>query len=120
MAAIPANQGVGVALQPSPLPQTAEAKGPSFEVASVRLSAPNGGGTPYISPAGTATFTATRISLQLLVGIAYGVPANHIHGAPGWFESQLYDVKAKAAGDGAVTARERQVLLQQLLKDRNR
>jgi uncharacterized protein (TIGR03435 family) len=111
-------QGSVLSLQQLPSPQTTRANAPSFEVASVRLSSPNVSGMPSISPPGTTAFTATHISLQLLVGIAYGVPANHIHGAPGWFESQLYDVNAKAAGDRVLTAQERQPLLQQLLKDR--
>jgi len=99
-------------------PQTTEIRPQSFEVASVRLCPPGDNRAPFISPVGTTSFTATRISLQLLVGIAFGTPSNHILGAPSWFESQLYDVNAKLAGDKSLTARDRQKLLQQLLQER--
>jgi uncharacterized protein (TIGR03435 family) len=103
------------ALQPAP----SESKPvTSFEVASVRLSPPNSYLTS-INNSGSPRFIAHNVTLELLVGLAFGVSSGNITGGPNWFdESQRYDVNAKAEGDAPLTPKQFQPLLQQLLKDR--
>lgn len=88
-----------------------------FEVASVRLSPPNAGFTS-INNSGSARFIARNATLQFLVGMAFGVDNRNIEGGPNWFDSQRYDIEAKAEGDTPLTPKQFQPLLQQLLKDR--
>src|SRR5690242_14589311 len=76
--------------------------GPAFEVASVK---PNNSGDNRITlgmqPGGR--FTATGVTLRMLIGIAYGTPQplpnSQMLGGPKWIESDRFDVVAKAEGD---------------------
>lgn len=99
-----------------PIGQTNTVPAQSFEVASVSLSPPN---DDFVSVenAGSPRFTARNITMKLLVGLAFGVSSDNIVGAPNWFDSQKYDVNAKAEGDSALTPKQFQPLLQQLLKE---
>jgi len=90
---------------------------PAFEVASVRQSPPDHGYTS-ISDYGTNRFTARNASLALLIAIAYNVDSNKLLGGPGWLESQLYDISAKAEGEVALTREQMLPLLRQLLEQR--
>jgi uncharacterized protein (TIGR03435 family) len=87
-----------------------------FEVASVKL-APAGGMTA-ISPPGAAKFSAMNVSLDVLIGMAYGIDSRRISGRPGWFDSQMYDVIAKPEGPGGLSYEQMRPMLQQLLADR--
>jgi uncharacterized protein (TIGR03435 family) len=68
---------------------------PVFAVASVK---PSKGGVGVISerllekPDG---FTATNLTLQMLIRQAYGVEDNQVSGAPNWLNSKRYDIEAK-------------------------
>ena len=55
-----------------------------------------------ISPPGSPTFTATNVSLQILIAMAYGVDSDNISG-PSWLGSQQYEVTAKAEGNPRLT-----------------
>jgi uncharacterized protein (TIGR03435 family) len=59
--------------------------------------------------------TATSVTLQFLIKVAYGVQASQISGGPGWLTTEKYDILAKPE-DGAKP----QILpmLQSLLEDR--
>jgi bla regulator protein blaR1 len=102
---------------------------PVFAVASVK---PRKGGVGVTSerllerPDG---FTATNLTLQMLIGIAYGVEDHQISGAPNWFNSERYDIEAKMdksvldalqklSGDQRLLQRKR--MLQEFLADRFR
>jgi uncharacterized protein (TIGR03435 family) len=88
-----------------------------FEVASVRLRPPESGYTT-INNSGSPMFSAHNVTMRLLVGLAFGMTTGNITGAPNWFDSQLYDVNAKAEGDAPLTPKQFEPLLQQFLKDR--
>ncbi len=50
--------------------------------------------------------------------IAFGVEDNHVSGAPGWIETDAYDIDAKTAAGTAVTTEDLPPLLQSLLRER--
>lgn len=52
-----------------------------FEVASVKLAP--AGGMAAISPPGAAKFSAMNVSLDVLIGMAYGIDSRRISGRPG-------------------------------------
>ena len=100
---------------------------PEFEVASVRLNTTGcangrgGGGAP---PSGRISVTC--IALKDLIQAAYGTFANgpnmnpgtlQMLGAPGWADSDSYDIQAKPAGNATVDQMYGP-MLQVLLEDR--
>jgi uncharacterized protein (TIGR03435 family) len=89
----------------------------SFEVASVRLIPPGSSGLTSLSPPGAATFTASHVSLEILISMAYGVDSDRVSG-PSWIGSQQYDVTARPEGGGALTQERLKPLLQKLLEQR--
>jgi uncharacterized protein (TIGR03435 family) len=99
---------------------------PSFEAASVRPVSHDysgeelarGIGVTTVSPFGTNRFTASNITLQYLVAIAYGVKFDQLLGAPSWLNEQYYEITAKAEGDAGLTREQMQPLLQHLLEQR--
>jgi len=102
---------------------------PVFAVASVK---PSKGGVGVISEKlfeKTNGFTATNLTLQMLIRQAYGVEDNQISGAPNWLNSERYDIEAKI--DKSVLdalqelsedqrLRQRKHMLQQFFADRSR
>ncbi len=86
---------------------------PAFEVASVRPAGAGGGAGIEITPGGR--FTATHVSLRALLN-AYGVRDFQIAQPPAWFDSQRYDVAAKAETD--VPEDSIKPMVQNLLTDR--
>lgn len=90
---------------------------PAFEVASVRPTPPGSLGNTSISPVG-ARFTASNVTLEVLLEFAFGVNENQLSGQPGWAVTEHYDVSAKAEGDKPLTREQLQPLLRQLLETR--
>jgi uncharacterized protein (TIGR03435 family) len=86
----------------------------AFEVASVRPNRSGERGERRDFPVGR--FTATSASVKYLLKTAYRVEDFQISGTPGWFDSDRFDIEAKAVGDPPRA----QVLsmLQSLLADR--
>lgn len=98
---------------------------PGFEVASVRMVAPftedeiqRGLGNSALSSFPASRFTAHRLTLRLIIGLAYGVQQRDIQGCPNWIDSQHYDIEAKVEGDRELTYQQMQPLLQHLLEER--
>jgi uncharacterized protein (TIGR03435 family) len=89
----------------------------SFEVASVRLIPPDKGGMISVSAPGSPTFTASNVSLKILIAMAYGVDSENISG-PSWLPSQQYDVTAKTEGNSRLTYKQLREPLQKLLQER--
>jgi uncharacterized protein (TIGR03435 family) len=98
---------------------------PSFEVVSIKPSAPNlgirGGG-----PRGDR-LQLTGASLKMLLQIGYqkltsnGAPIGQIQiiGGPSWIDSDRYDIQAKAdCGGGAISREQLQLMVQSMLEDR--
>lgn len=105
--------------------QDAAVIGATFEVASIKQNKSDNPRVFFMfSPNG---FTATKVSLQMLIGTAYGVEENRISGAPSWANSEKYDIEAKMDSSVADDLRKlsedqrtpaRQRMLQALLADR--
>jgi uncharacterized protein (TIGR03435 family) len=88
---------IAVAMMPATV-QTAAQK-PKLEVASVKLNiAPSG--PVKIAPQPGGRFTATNVSLKLLVEYAYRLFDFQLSGGPRWLNSDHWDIVAKAEDDG--------------------
>lgn len=74
------------------------AQSSTFEVASVKPNK-SGGGAFAINPARGGRFTATNVTLQILMKTAYDVQDFQITAGPGWLTSDRFDVEAKSQGD---------------------
>ncbi len=90
-----------------------------FDVASIR---PNQTGSESrratTTPGGV--FTATNVSLKLLISRAYGVAEAQIRGGPGWIDAEKYDVLAKADTPLEMSREEVRPCLQAVLAERFR
>lgn len=92
---------------------------PSFEVASVRPSPPDADPqTGSWSLPGIGRFTATHVSLALLIKLAYGIDDSQIANKPGWLETNLYDVTAEPENGIKLSRDELRPRLQNLLRQR--
>lgn len=80
----------GLAQSPAP----AAASRPSFEVISIKPNKGNSEGV-MIRMAPGGRFEAHNITLKFLVEEAYHVKDNQVSGAPGWFDSEHFDIEAK-------------------------
>ena len=94
------------------------AQKPSFAVATVRPAPGADASSGSWSPPGTGSFTATHVSLALLLQLAYGVDSSQIASKPGWFDTSLYDVRAKPEDGVSLTREELKPRLQDLLQQR--
>jgi uncharacterized protein (TIGR03435 family) len=91
---------------------------PSFEVATVKQSAPDQKGRS-IHVQGRRFFT-TETTLGYLIAWAYGIHARQIAGAPEWVDREKYDLMGEAEGDGQPNERQWKAMVQKLLADRFR
>jgi uncharacterized protein (TIGR03435 family) len=94
------------------------AAGQAFEVASVRMTPPGSVRQTYLSPPGAASFTATNVTLDVLIEVAFGVDENQISGRPYWLGTEHYDVTGKPEGAGGLSYVQLRPMLQQLLTTR--
>jgi uncharacterized protein (TIGR03435 family) len=88
----------------------------SFEVASVRPSAPGGRGGIIRPLPGNQTYIARNMPLRAIMTVAYSVTDRRISGGPEWVDDQRFDINAKA--DRSYTSDELHVMLQRLLEER--
>lgn len=117
---------VGVAVLPL-FSQTASSKKPSFEVISIKPSAPLVGGAIRIG-GGTRgdRYNMTGVTLRMLLQQAYSKNGNggtgaqiQLIGGPAWMDSDRYDIQATADCSGGVLSREQvQLMVQSMLEDR--
>jgi uncharacterized protein (TIGR03435 family) len=91
---------------PAQLPNPSK---PAFEVASVKPAKPGEGGPGFKLRDGR--FVAERVTLRLLVAIAYRLQDSQITAGPGWVDSDLFDVEAKGE-----TGRESADLVRRMLQ----
>jgi uncharacterized protein (TIGR03435 family) len=91
---------------------------PTFEVATVKLAPGADPNTGSWSIPGSGRFTATHVSLALLIQLAYGVNNSQIANKPNWIETNLYDVVAKPEDGVHLTSDELKPRLQDLLQQR--
>jgi len=71
-----------------------------------------------MSPYGTERFTITNAPADLLLQIAFGVLPYQIVGEPKWFDSEKYDLTARAEDGVKLTSSELRPRLQRLLAER--
>jgi len=91
---------------------------PSFEVATIKPTAPSERVNGNWSPPGIGRFFAHSLALQFLIQMAYGVEADQISGKPSWLDSDFYDVEAKPEEGIKLSRDELQPRLQNLLVER--
>jgi uncharacterized protein (TIGR03435 family) len=91
---------------------------PAFEVASVKMTPASNAGYSTFSPYGKGRFTVTKVTLQLLICLAFDVDETQIIDAPGWLTSQNYDVDAKPEEGVNLSYEELKPRLQKLLAQR--
>ena len=87
-----------------------------FEVASIKPSNPNADGGGIKPLPGGQSYIATNAPVKLMIKLMFHLNDRQISGGPGWIETDLYDVDAKA--DGPHTIDELHVMFQNLLIDR--
>ena len=87
----------------------------TFEVASVKPSPEKDVARSY-SPDSPDSLILRRVTLKLLMATVYDLPVSQVSGGPGWAESEMFDVEAKAAGPA--TKKEKMQMLGALLADR--
>ena len=79
-----------------------DAADPAFEVASVKPNKSGDGRVVMLSQPG-GRFTATNVTLQMLISTAYGIPQPlpnfQILAGPDWIRSDRFDIVAKAPED---------------------
>jgi uncharacterized protein (TIGR03435 family) len=103
-------------ITPPEKPMATDAK-PSFEVATIKPTPPGtrGGG---LGPSPGGRFTAHNTTLDGLVRFAYGLNRNQIENEPTWFETDRFDIVAKADMSGAPNMAQQRMMLQKLIADR--
>jgi len=107
-----------VACWPAQAQSQAAAPAPqSFEVASIKPSAPDGVVISRTQATAGGRFTATG-TVKYLIQYAYGVQDFQITGVPGWLASERYDIVAKA--ETSANADQIKLMLQSLLAERFR
>jgi uncharacterized protein (TIGR03435 family) len=93
---------------------------PGFEVTSVKPDKAGEGSTILLTADG---LTAKRVTVKFLIKEAYGVEDDEITGAPGWLNSETYDVDAKVSSSdlaalGKLDETQRLRMLQTVLAER--
>jgi uncharacterized protein (TIGR03435 family) len=89
----------------------------SFDIVSVK-SNQTGSESRRIATAPGGLFTATNVSLKLLVARGFGVAETQIDGGPDWIDAEKYDVQARANTALEMTRDELMPCLQGLLAER--
>jgi uncharacterized protein (TIGR03435 family) len=89
---------------------------PSFEVATIKPSAPDQKGKGFGFRGGH--FVTRNTNLNDLIAFAYGLHAKQIVDAPAWFGADLYDIEAKPDAEGRPSSKQMQTMVQKLLADR--
>lgn len=97
-------------------PPATEKDAPKFEVASVKPSQSTDGPAGIRPAPGGERYLASRVTLKLLITVAYRARADQVSGGPDWIGSDLYDMNAKAERPSSVE--ELHLMLQDLLGER--
>jgi uncharacterized protein (TIGR03435 family) len=90
----------------------------SFEVATIKPTAPDWRGGRFITMQSAHSFVARSHALKTLIAAAYNLSPRAILGGPAWIDSDHYDILAKAPGEVRPNLDEQMSMLRQLLADR--
>jgi uncharacterized protein (TIGR03435 family) len=102
---------------PAPrLPPMAENADPSFEVATIKPSAPNQPGKGFGFRGDK--FSTRNTNLNDLIMFAYKLHIKQIIDAPPWFGTDLYDIEGKPDVEGRPNQKQMGIMVQKLLADR--
>jgi uncharacterized protein (TIGR03435 family) len=101
---------------PPPLKPMAADANPSFEVATLKPSLPDGSGK-YLRVAGRR-YTTHNTSLADLIEVAYGVHPRQIAGAPEWVTSDKFDLVGVPDAPGEPNVSQWLLMMQKMLADR--
>jgi uncharacterized protein (TIGR03435 family) len=88
----------------------------TFEVASIKPAKPGvreGGGIKALP--GGQEYSAKGVPVKLIVSLMYKIPMRQITGGPDWFETDVWDIEAKA--DHSYNLDDLHVMFQNLLAD---
>ena len=105
------------------LSQPSAARGPAakplaFEVASIKLTPSEFGGSRAFAPSSGNNLSLQGMSLRQLVQLAFTLPSDLVSGGPGWVDGTRYDVEARA--EGKASQQQRLEMLKTLLAERFR
>ena len=89
-----------------------------FAVAAIKRSNPDTPGKGISVAAGGRRFTTRNTSLADLATFAWGIHPRQITGAPGWFDSEKFDITAEPEAEGAPNDPQLRTMLQKLLAER--
>jgi len=111
----------GATAQDKTVPAGLPPKSPAYDVVSVKPNKSGSGG--MMINVQKDSFSATNVSLKVMLTNAYGVKDYLISGVPGWANTERFDIKAKIVDMDAdtlkkLTGEQRGAMLQQLLADR--
>jgi uncharacterized protein (TIGR03435 family) len=87
----------------------------SFEVASIKRAQPGERGIIRPLPGGQS-YIATNVPVKLIMKLMYYLTDSQISGEPGWFDSEGYDIEAKAESPSSLDQLHQ--MFQTLLADR--
>jgi len=99
----------------APKPMAVDAD-PSYEVATVKLSDPNGGNSGF-HMRGRRLFIENKTLREIFI-FAYGVHPKQVTGEPAWFASDHYDIDGVLDVKGQPSLKQMQHIVQKLLADR--
>lgn len=87
----------------------------TFEVVSIKPSKAGARGGGIKPQPGGQEYKAENVPVKLMISLMYKIPFRQITGGPGWLDSDLYDVDAKA--DHSYNLDDLHVMFQNLLAD---
>jgi uncharacterized protein (TIGR03435 family) len=105
----------------APAAATTDVTVPGFDIISIKENKSGSGMMRVMSkPDG---YSATNVSLKMLLQMAYGIREDLITGAPNWGDSTRYDIEAKVAGADVDTLKklsseQRRAMLKPVLEER--
>jgi uncharacterized protein (TIGR03435 family) len=101
---------------PPPVPAMAADANPSFDVATIKPSAPDAKGKGFGFRGGH--FVTFNTNVNDLIAFAYGLHSKQIVGGPDWFGVDLFDIEAKPDAEGRPNLKQMGIMVQKLLTDR--
>ncbi|MGD0302456.1 MAG: TIGR03435 family protein [Bryobacteraceae bacterium] len=87
----------------------------TFEVSSIKPSKPSGRGGGIKPLPGGQEYKAESVPVKLMISLMYKIPMRQITGGPGWLDTDLFDVDAKA--DKSYNLDDLHTMFQNLLAD---
>ena len=101
--------------KPAP-PRQLKGDDPSFEVATIKPSRPDGQGLA-ITLRGRDVITLNT-SLAQIIAFVYELHPRQLTGGPAWVESDRFDIEGKPEGDGIPNVAQMRTMMRKLLADR--